>query len=318
MEPESASERVEALAHRERMAQLAPQLPAHVRLGTVGYRYPQWGSLVFENATTPAAIAERGLAEYASQPLFGAIGLPSHELVPDERELLWELLELPEGYTPVLMMNPGLTTPLFPRRKLLDAANGEASDAGHFNPSFLDPRLFRDEVFPALEELRAVCEGELVVALTLPPLLRESGVPPYPFLWRLERLATVVPDGLRIAIELREPDYATADYLAFLREARWTHIVSTWPGMPSLDDQWQWGDREGPRLVRLAGPRPPTPPLGYAPGVALHRPREALRTALSKAVRSDGRETVILASNAFEGCAPLTLEAVARVLIDDG
>lgn len=299
------------------MARMASQIPAHVRLGTVGYRYPQWGSLVFEEGSTPVTIAERGLSQYVRQPLFGAIGLPSHELVPDERELLWEFLELPEGYTPVLMMNPGLTTPVFPRRKLLDAANGDAADAGHFNPSFLDPRLFRDEVFPALDELRAVCDGELLVTLTLPPLLRESGVPPYPFLWRLERLATVVPDGIRMAVELREADYVTEDYLAFLREARWLHVVSTWPGMPPVDVQWHWGERDGPRLVRLAAPRPKTPPLGYAPGVTLHRPQEDVRQAVARASRTDTRETVILASNAFEGCAPLSLEALAHALDDD-
>ncbi|MEL6543944.1 MAG: hypothetical protein AAFQ82_04920, partial [Myxococcota bacterium] len=202
----------------------AQAVPAHVRLGTVGYRYPQWAGTVFGADATLESIHQNGLSDYASHSLFRAVGLPCHELVPDERELLWQLLELPEGYTPVVMLNPGLSTPLFPRRKLLDAANGDASDAGHFNPSFLDPRLFRDEVFPALQELQAVCDTELIVTLTVPPLLRESGVPPYPFLWRLERLATVVPTGIRLAVELRELDYVTEDYRAFLREAGWIHV----------------------------------------------------------------------------------------------
>ncbi|MEO1171635.1 MAG: hypothetical protein AAFX94_06245, partial [Myxococcota bacterium] len=153
-----------ASRHRNRMAELATELPEYIRFGTVGYRYPQWGALVFDSARTPESIAAEGIREYGAQPLFRCLGLPSRELVPNERELLWELLELPEPVTPVLMLNPGLSTPMFPRRRLLDAATGEVGDAGHFNPAFLDPRLFRDEVFPVLEEVRAV--GECRVEVT--------------------------------------------------------------------------------------------------------------------------------------------------------
>ncbi|MEM6733809.1 MAG: DUF72 domain-containing protein, partial [Myxococcota bacterium] len=175
--------------------------------------------------------------------------------------------------------------------------------------------LFRDEIFPALEGVRAMVGETLIVTLTLPPLLKESGIPPYPLLWRLERLATVAPAGIKVAIELREGAYVTDDYRAFLRETGWLHVVSTWPGAPDLESQWQLGDRDAPRLVRLASPRPKTPALGYQLDGALHRPQPEVRKSLARALRSDERETFVLASNAFEGCAPLSLEALAESVV---
>lgn len=308
------------------MEELAAELPAHLRLGTVGYRYPQWGALVFDEARSPDAITSDGIGEYSAQPLFRALGLPSRELVPNERELLWELLQLPDSTAPVVMLNPGLTTPVFPRRRLLDAANGEVGDAGHFNPSFLDPRLFRDEVLPILEDMRSVRDGgELLVTLTVPALLEEAGIPPYPLLWRMERLATVVPEGVRIAVELREASYLTKDYADFLRDAGWLHVVSAWPGMPAFSEQWDLGERAvrgekgPPRLVRLASPRPASSPLGFSQETALHRPLEEQRQELARCIVGDeSRETIVLASNAFEGCAPLTLEALGEAILDVG
>lgn len=305
-----------ATRHKREMAELASALPEHLRFGTVGWRYPQWGSLVYRSARSAEEIAERGLVEYAEQPLFRALGLPSRELVPSERELLWELLELPDTVRPVVMMNPGLTTPRFPRRSLLDAAPGRPGDAGAFNPNFLEPRLMRDSIVPVLEEVQSIRdENELVVLLTFPSNLGDAGIPPYPLLWRLERLATVLPAGVRLAIEVREADYLTPDYDAFLEDAGAVHVVSLWPGMPSLAEQWELGSGLGPRIVRMASPRPAVPAFGFQGEPELHRPMEAQRRELAALLRDERHETLVLASNAFEGCGPLSLEALAREVI---
>lgn len=303
------------------MCEAGRALPANTRLGVVDYRDPSWGPLVFPDGWSAESIASRGLSDYGAQPLFRAVGLRSAECVPRERELLWELLGVADSQVPVVFLNPAVCSPMFPTRPVRDAVRSARSQAGRFNPNFLDPRLFRDAVFPVLANARAVCEDALLrVVITIPALLEPADIPPYPLIWRLERLATVVPDGIQMAIELREPRYINDDFRAFIRESGWLPVLSTWPGMPSLRHQRSLSEAEE-HIVRLSSPhRRPKQIEVDEKRTRPPFPRPELRRQLASFLldRSLRDSTVtVLAGNDFEGCAPLSLLALAETMVEE-
>lgn len=314
-------ERADAL--RARMSAAGRALPVNTRLGVVDYRDPSWGPLVFPDGWSAELIASRGLSDYGAQPLFRAVGIRSSECVPSERELLWELLGVADTQAPIVFLNPAVCSPMFPARPVRDAVRSSRSQAGRFNPNFLDPRLFRDAVFPVLANARAVCEdARLRVVVTIPALLEQADIPPYPLIWRLERLATVVPDGIQMAIEIREPRYINDDFRAFIRESGWLPVLSTWPGMPPLAHQRLLSEAEE-HIVRLSSSTDGRNENEIGVGEArawLPSPRPELRRQLTsflldRSLRDSA--VTVLAGNDFEGCAPLSLLALAERLVEE-
>lgn len=308
-----------------RSAELAARLPKCISFGLIRPMGTDetWGR-VGALAEGDGVLRTRSQEPCSSSPLLGVRGLLATSPVPSERETLWELLSLGGGQRAVVVLDPAVSTPIFPRHPVADALAPRLGHRGRFNPHFLDPALFRHRIFPVLSELAGVVDGELDVLITVPALLRAADIPPFPLLWRLERLATVVPSDVRIAIELREAEYLTDDFAAFLGETGWIPVISSWLDASGWKRQWAstYGAKE--RIVRIS-PRSSalSPPIS-GPGKRRCRGAVALGSAgdpgprrrlASRLLDSDGVSTVLVDDDPV-GQGHVEVHALAREVVN--
>lgn len=105
-----------------------------------------------------------------------------------------------------------------------------------------------------------------------------------------------------------------------LRAHRAAHVFNAWTAMPRIADQLALvGEATAPfavaRLLLPPGARYQDRKRALAPFDRLAAPDPATRgdaLALARRSVSDGRELFLLAGNKIEGCAPLTLRAIAE------
>jgi uncharacterized protein YecE (DUF72 family) len=299
---------------------LAAALPANAHLGTSSWTYPGWGGLVWDKAYGDALLSKHGLAAYSQQPLLRAVSIDRgfyRPLTASQYERYAEQVPAEFRFT---VKAPSLVADALIRSE--DSGRGK-----QVNPAFLNPELAMQEfVRPALEGLKAKI-GALVFQLS--PLSPEllARMPEV-----LERLRTMLkalpalrptaPDGV-IAVEVRDPQFLTPDFVAVLREAGATYCLGLHPKLPPIEDQLPllralW---PGPlvcrwNLNRLHGP------FGYEDAQKRYGdfdqiidPDPHTRGVLAKVIRGTtaaGHQAFVTISNKAEGCAPLTVRALAQ------
>ena len=142
------------------------------------------------------------------------------------------------------------------------------------------------------------------------------------FLERLDRFLQESPAGLRWAVEIRTPEYFEPDYFDVLRRRGAAHVFNWWTRTPPLLEQWEAAQ---PLPADFSVTRILVPPgVPYEQAVERFRPydrilapREDMRRDLVRLVRhitEAGADAFVLVNNRAEGCAPLTIRALAREL----
>lgn len=312
MQPAVPDARQQALA-----AALAPGL----RLGTSSWSFPGWDGKVWAGEYEPSVLSKHGLAAYGRHPLLRTVSIDRGFYKPlSASQFAAYAAQVPDGFRFVVKA-PSLVS---------DAVVRDEDGRGMSpNPAFLDPRLAAAEfVQPALEGL-----GDKLGALVfqLSPL-------PGPMLGRLSellgRLAAmlhalpalqpIAPDGV-IAVEVRNPELLTPDFIAVLREAGAAYCLGLHPKLPPIADQLPllralW---PGPlvcrwNLNRLHGA------YGYEDAKGLYEPFDRLvdpdpetRSVLARVIAGTtgaGYNAYVTVNNKAEGCAPLSVQALAEVV----
>jgi uncharacterized protein YecE (DUF72 family) len=320
--PPAAKVRPQSMDEEQRA--LAGALPPLAYLGTSSWTYPGWAGLVWDKPYADSLLSRHGLAAYSQQPLLRAVSIDRgfyRPLTASQYERYAE--QVPPGFR-FTVKAPSLVADAQIRSE--DSGRGK-----QLNPAFLNPELALQEfVRPALEGLGGKI-GALVFQLSpLPPslLLRMPEV--------LERLRLMLkalpalrptaPDGV-IAVEVRDPELLTPDFVAVLREAGATYCLGLHPKLPPIEDQLPllralW---PGPlvcrwNLNRLHGP------FGYEDAQKRYGafdqridPDPHTHALLAKVVRGTtaaGHCAYVTISNKAEGCAPLTVRALAREIVN--
>jgi uncharacterized protein YecE (DUF72 family) len=295
------------------VVELAARLPSHVRLGTSSWTFSGWEGLVYEGDTRLAALTRDGLAAYAEHPLFRTVGVDRSYYAPLSVTDLEEYARaLPGGFETISKVWEEVTTFVFPDHPRYGAKRGLK------NPHFFDASIVTDEVLPAyasfphagpflfeLAPVRGLTEGEAATILV-----------------KLDELLDALPSTYRYSFEIRSPRLLCARYLDVLRAHGAGHVVSSWSGMPSVEEQLRLpGVLTAPFVVaRLTLP----PGLAYESAKArfapFHRialPQPGVRRAmqgLSGECEASGKSLSILVGNKIEGSAPLTVRALAEAL----
>ena len=279
---------------------LAARLSPRLHLGTSSWTFPGWAGLVYAGRPSKERLVDRGLEAYARHPLLRTVGVDrSYYASLRAEEWRGYAAQLPEGFRVVAKATSEVTTAVFPDHPRLGAR------AGRPNPRFLDPRLALDEV------ARPYLAGP---ARRVPD---ERG-----FALGLDRLLAAMPRELAVAVELRTPQLFTPRYLEVLARRGASHVLNFWGAMPSLAEQAALGaDAVGARVV-LRLMLPPGADYEalkarYAPFDRLAAPQPRMRTdalAIIRRAIDAARDTFVIANNKAEGCAPLTLFALAEAL----
>jgi len=304
-----------ALAARfKSLSELAERIPALVRFGTSSWSFPGWGGIVFEPGQSESFLAREGLRAYVLHPLLRTVGIDRgyySPLLP--ADLQRYAAQLPAGF-PCCAKAPSLyTTPVH-------LGHGAAT-RGDPNPFFLHAHRFLDEVVGPTWSVFREHTGPLI--LEFPPVPRELRLAPAAFVDRLEPFLEALPSELPVAVELRDKHLLTPAYASLLARRKVGHVYNYWSAMPTPAAQARLVPlSQAPfvvlRLMLRPGTRHDDRKAAFAPFDRILDPNPELRdevVTLLRACIQVQRSAFVLVNNKAEGCAPLTIEALARALV---
>lgn len=297
----------------QRHAELAHRLPPSLYLGTSSWSFPGWRGLVFERHHDASQLSRLGLSAYAAHPLLRTVSIDRTYYAPLDRAGFERLArQVSPGFRFMVKAPAQCTTPW-----LEDARGARAG----VNGRYLDP-VFALESFvrPAQEGLGGTC-GALL--FQFPPQERSGAADPGRFARRLAAFLAALPRGPLYAVELRDAPLLTDAYAAVLQEHGVRHCLGVHPKAGALARQLSVIEASGagPLVVRWNL----NPALRYEDARQRYAPfdrlreedpstRAALAGACAAALRA-GQEVNVVANNKAEGCAPLTLLALAREIL---
>ncbi len=300
---------------------LGQAVPVGVHLGTSSWSFPGWAGMVYGAAYSDVQLARRGLAAYAAHPLLHTVGIDRTFYAPISeaafRGYAKQALEIAPGFR-FLVKAPMLFTG--PR---LRSDDGRWTD----NDAFLNAGLATAQfVLPATQGLGDAC-GPLV--FQFPPLGAKFTRAPQKFADALAEFLLALPKlsgPAFYAVEVRDPELLTDDYLAALCAGGATHCVAIHARMPQAAEQARFWRDAGrlPLVIRWSlhsGLKYEEAKERYAPFNALVDEDPAGRAqiaALALEATRARQETFVIANNKAEGSAPETIRKLAELIRDHG
>ena len=313
--------RVEPAAQEAAIAHLASELPHRIRMGTSSWSFPGWANLVYAASYPDTALARHGLAAYAAHPLMRAVGIDRTFYAP-----------ISEADFRAYAVQASAVSPAFRflvKAPMLFTGPRLRSDDGRWtdNVAFLNASLATAQfVLPATRGLAEMC-GPLV--FQFPPMGPRFTRSPARFADALAEflIALPVPSGAAFyAVEVRDPELLTDDYLAALCAGRATHCIAIHARMPTAIAQARyWRDcGRAPLVIRWSlhsGFKYEEAKERYAPFNALVDEDPEGRTQIAQLVNeaADGdQDAYVIVNNKAEGSAPLTIRKLAELIAQHG
>jgi uncharacterized protein YecE (DUF72 family) len=192
--------------------------------------------------------------------------------------------------------------------------------AGHTNPNFLDPALFRLNFVKRLEPHAA----------KVGPLIFEFGtfakaVFPRPddFLFSLDDFLDALPTNWQYAVEIRNADYLGPGYFTCLNSHGVAHVFNAWTRMPELGKQAEMegaftADFTVVRALLAKGRTYEAAVKEFQPYDRIQEPNEPARRAIARIVeriKRKGAQGFMFVNNRLEGFAPGTIEAIVEEIV---
>ena len=297
---------------------LARALPGPVHLGTSSWSFPGWTGLVYAaregRPESEQRLARTGLAAYAACVLFRTVSLDRTFYAPLSRdEFAGYAAQVPTGFRFVVKAPAAFTDPVI--------RTGTGRIPAGDNPSFLDAAAATAAfVRPAVDGLGTTA-GPLV--FQFPPLGRLTRDPAR-VAARIAAFVAVLPRGPLYAVELRDPECITPATARVLADAGAVPCVAVHARMPAVAEQVQLlgGLPTGPLVVRWnlhAGLAYEEAKGHYFPFDRLvdeDLPARGALAGLAAAVAARGDLVFITINNKAEGSAPLSVRALARMIVD--
>ena len=230
---------------------------------------------------------------------------------PAQMELLRD--QTPEGFRLALKVTDRITIRRYP-----DLPR-HGKNAGKENPDFLNRDLF---VEAFLGPVRRLGSRQGVIIFEFSTFFPSSGLDRERFMERIERFLEELPAGNSYAVEIRNSEFLTADYLAMLARHGVAHVLNSWTRMPPVVEQLNVA---GIFTAKFSAVRALLRPgRTYQQAVEMFQPyreiREEnpeLRIGLVEAVRrciADGRQLYAYVNNRAEGNSPKTIEGILDAL----
>lgn len=296
------------------VARLAAGVPELIHFGTSTWTYPGWTGLVYQREYPATGASAAMLGEYARWPLFRTVGIDSFFYRPPSAKTLAEYAAvLPPGFPCLSKVWERITAHTFanPRDK---------ARWGERNPDWLNADLFRRDVLEPMQEHFADHLGPLIFEFQA--IAKKTGMKPADFAQALDRFFGALPVGPRYAVEIRNEDFLSEEYFAVLRTHGVAHVFASWTRMPSIGEQLVLHDAiTAPFIVSRALLRPGR---SYAQAVDAFAPYDRIQdenpslrgdlVALARAALEMRVPAYLIVNNRAEGCAPLTIAAVAERL----
>ncbi|MEK7250955.1 MAG: DUF72 domain-containing protein [Bacteroidota bacterium] len=191
--------------------------------------------------------------------------------------------------------------------------------AGTVNSDFLNVEMFQEHFLKPLEALKKKRGAIIFEFSTFYP---NSEVNYERFVELLDDFLTRLPKGYEYAIELRNSDFLTEEYLKMLQSHDVAHVLNNWTRMPPIIEQLQIA---GVLTTKFSVSRVLLKPgRTYEEAVQLFQPyteikevNTELRMGVAEAVSrciADGRTLYAYINNRAEGNSPKTIEGILDIL----
>ena len=298
----------------EDFSALAAVIPPDIHFGTSTWTYPGWQGLIYHREYPATGAAAKMLAEYAQWPLFSTVGIDSFFYrPPSARTLQQYAAALPAGFRCLSKVWDRITAHTFANPR-------DRERLGQANPDWLNAGLFINEVLGPMQEHFAPHMGPLIFEIQT--IARKEQMSAAAFAAHLDRFFGVLPTSAQYAVELRNAEYLTPEYFAVLRQHGVAHVFNSWTRMPAIGEQLLLHESiTAPFIVSRALLRPGRSYSqavdAFAPYDRIQDENPALRddlTALARTALELRIPAWLIVNNRAEGCAPLTIAAVARKL----
>jgi uncharacterized protein YecE (DUF72 family) len=192
-------------------------------------------------------------------------------------------------------------------------------NAGRENPDFLNVELFEDAFLKPIEDLKKK-RGAIIFEFST--FHENSGVTYETFVGMIDEFLAKLPKNFEYAVELRNREFLTADYLNMLETHGVAHVLNNWTRMPPIIEQIQLA---GVLTAKFSVARALLKPgRTYEEAVELFQPYDhireenpQLRLGLAEAVTrciAEGRTLYAYVNNRAEGNSPKTIEAILDIL----
>ncbi len=281
--------------------------------GTSSWKYPGWKGMVYTRSyPSKRDFEQECLAEYATIfPTvcadFALYDFPKplqmrafHESTPDE-------------FTVSFKVTDRITIKRYP-----DLPR-HGSNAGTVNPDFLNFTLFEDAFLRPLEELK----GKVgVIIFEFSTFYPSMGITLPVFLSLLDPFLARLPSSYRFAVEIRNADFLTPDYLNLLQAHGVAHVLNSWSRMPPLEEQLARPESlpapfSAVRALLKPGRTYQDAVDTFQPYDRVQEPLPAIRQALADTVvrcMKEDKKLYAYVNNRVEGNSPKTIEAILDIL----
>lgn len=286
-------------------ARLATGPHAGIRMGSSSWTFPGWP--VWGARYAMERLVDEGLRAYATHPLFRTVGVDRTWYRPiPASEYASMVAQVPADFSFLVKAHEDVTSARFPRHPRYGARAGER------NPRFLEIGYAMEEVVGPFIE--GMADGVLLFPFSPQALPRN-----FPDL--LGRFLEKLPRGpWRYAVEVRNADALTPAYADALEANGVLPALVGWAGMPSVVEQARrtraltrpervvrWMLHPGLVYEEAKG--------SYAPFNALCAPDPEGREAVVEVLRG-AKAAWVVVNNKAEGCAPLSITALAERLVN--
>ena len=294
---------------------LAADLPATLHMGAMTWSYPGWHGVVYKRPHAEKELAALGLTAYVQQPLLRVAEIDRSYYEPLPAAVFQQFAkQVPDDFLFVVKAHEDCSVERYPQHARYGKKRGE------LNERYLDPEYATRAVVEPLAALRGKLHSLLFQFSPVVPTPSEHAQ--RVFADRLHAFLRGLPRGPRYAVELRTEALLTREYGAALADAGAIHCHSAWTYMPSVLEQARrlppqtrkpllvrWLLRRGERYEQANARFEPFSKLVEEDPVT----REEVATLVAKAL-SHNVPVCALVDNKAEGCAPASIEILARQL----
>lgn len=317
-------------ADRE-LIRMAQKLPRNVYLGTSSWNFPGWRGIVWSRACALNHLAQQGLQAYAKHPIFRTVGIDRGFYRPlPVSDYAAYARQVPESFR-FLVKAPQIVCDSVLRDRM--------GRAVHANPDYLNAdRAMEDFVLPVLEGLGQKA-GVLVFEM--------PNIPRHALIERQAQHAAIATmadffsqiksrmptQTVTLAVEMRTRVLLTPRWVKEMVSTGVRPVISLHPSMPNIMRQTDMlrlfdapGVQEGPwqaagdivvRWSLAAGGTYAGLKQDWAPFDRVQQEDIVAREGivwLLRLAKASGVRAFVVANNKAEGCAPLTMRAIAQSL----
>jgi len=284
-----------------------------IYFGSSSWKYPGWSGIVYNRRYPSKRVFDQEcIAEYSEVFPTVCADFALYDF-PDPKKMERIYDSTTDGFKLSLKVTDRITIKRYPNLPR------HGVQAGKDNPDFLNLQLF-EEAF--LKPVGALKEKRGTIIFEFSTFYPSTGIAYEKFVGLMDDFLSRLPSGYEYAIELRNKEFLTADYLKMLESHGVAHVLNNWTRMPPIIEQIQLagvltGRFSVARALLKPGRTYQEAVDAFQPYDKIKEENRELRIGLAEAVQrciAEGKSLYAYVNNRAEGNSPKTIEGILDIL----